>query len=415
MRNDNTGALFEGNDFGSEGNNNPIAYVSGNQLFASVEINFDCDETPSEAYIRGVESNGYDFPQQKVNISGNTMSYPMSASEITLPLNKVDLLEFKIRWQVSIDGGTSWEDVGESENRLYVTWALPIPENPGDFNTPGQEPDPKQGTGYEHLETVFYLGCQYAKEKNSKQQIIDEIWDGFNQSNVKRADGQAMHYYQTWQCGNITSADLIKTKDGQCYSWAALFIDVLKTQGLTEDFFLTFIESVYERDFSGFIIPANFLVKNWNFNEAMMTQPFLSDFPYLNVLSEDFEEQLTINNTYAFSVNDVSDTDGKMGQNNTNPLSNFKKHAIVKVGSKYYDPSYGGHVPYNNTHLNPYEVASIDGYYYDVDIEIDENIRGIDLNGNGFIDSEPVMITAWFIKKESSLYLEMRVREDIKY
>ncbi len=60
-----------------------------------------------------------------------------------LESNKVDLFDLVITWQV-YDTDT-WTDVAQTSNKVYVTWDVPVPENPGDFNIPGQEPDPTAG------------------------------------------------------------------------------------------------------------------------------------------------------------------------------------------------------------------------------------------------------------------------------
>ena len=62
---------------------------------------------------------------------------------------------------------------------------------------------------------------------------------------------------------------------------------------------------------------------------------------------------------YQFSETNVKDELGLPGQNNTDPASLFNNHALVKVGTELWDPSYGAIY----TSLLDFQQKAIFGYY----------------------------------------------------
>jgi hypothetical protein len=273
-----------------------------------------------------------------------------------------------LNWQVSINGGNTWKDVGTSTNRAYLTWR-----------------DPTVAAPYE---TCVYIGCHAANGlygSATSSDVITFVWTlGFAECNVTRVDSVPLHYYQPWLTDVTTTAGLIASEDGQCLSWACLFIDTLKAQGLYTNY-----SDPNAPTYAGDLVyvtagtyAEGFLVKNWSF--GMIHSGLDPDFPYINIFDPAFSATDYIDpNTNSYKwyewngtpLAEVTDQTGVGGQNSSNPQSLFNNHRIVKIVSKdangndvvtFYDPSYG--VTY--TSLANMEATAIAGYLKGTSITI---------------------------------------------
>ena len=61
--------------------------------------------------------------------------------------------------------------------------------------------------------------------------------------------------------------------------------------------------------------------------------------------------------SYLSGYREVLDEEGIPAQGTSNPVAVFNNHALVRIGGKLYDPSYGGHGPYDS--LEEYEQINI--------------------------------------------------------
>ncbi len=86
------------------------------------------------------------------------------------------------------------------------------------------------------------------------------------------------------------------------------------------------------------------LVKNWEF-QAVGGSPGTSPYTYILNLDDP-------------TVSEVKDREGIPGQGNPNPPGGFANHFIIRLGGKYYDPSYGAG-PYATE--SEWENAALDG------------------------------------------------------
>jgi hypothetical protein len=142
--------------------------------------------------------------------------------------------------------------------------------------------------------------------------------------------GTPLQYYGHYNVNSFSTDTLLNLKDGRCGAWARLFLDARKVQGVTENGHLI---SITPKDASEYL-----LVKSWVFSPASQTSGNAT-YPYLVVpVGDGFNNAKT---GYLFYYAEVSDAVGKPGQTNSNPKADFLDHAYVKVGSTYYDPSYG--------------------------------------------------------------------------
>ena len=125
--------------------------------------------------------------------------------------------DFRITWEITIDGGTTWINVGESENPLYVTWKDPA------------------ATLYR---TVLHIGSTNAAGVLAEPNVINAIWGEFSDRSVKRwhdDDGDSALQYNHDGDTALTAKDMLEQTDGkgQCTAWADLFVQVLGAQGVT--------------------------------------------------------------------------------------------------------------------------------------------------------------------------------------
>jgi hypothetical protein len=360
--------------------------------------------------IRG-KSERFDFESVPIAVEGNNIvSYTtIEASTPFTPLT-VDMLDLVIDWEVSLDNGAIWEKIGVSRNRVYVTWKEPLAEIPGNSY--------RSSPGYEWYESVYAVSCKGAKGTNQESAIIDGVWSAFEAANVQKADGSNLHYYlkSDPDPSATVATELIKNKNGQCYSWCGLFISTLKIQGIEGDLeTIEFWANQYgdpEERLTGF------LVKNWYFHaqntvgstyESSIKNEF--DYTHIRVYKR-------VGNSYPVTYNlEVYPFDGIPGQNESDPVSSFKNHAVVRIGKTQaiYDPSYGQHGSYNS--ISEYEEQNIAGFEFEhfkqkIE-EIDETLYNIDFNENGVLETNAIVYMQFY--KANGNNDEVHIRHIYKY
>ena len=141
----------------------------------------------------------------------------------TILYNTIDL-----DWQVSFDGGTTWYDVGTSNNTVYLTWDDPVGGSP-------------------LYETCVYIDCHAADgmggvvNATNDANVLNAIWtNSFSTKSVHRVDGELLTYYgyrdnndngnydpgvddnfnNPVLCRITDTAGLLQNRNGQCHSWA---------------------------------------------------------------------------------------------------------------------------------------------------------------------------------------------------
>ena len=115
----------------------------------------------SVVYQNGTASFSYD---------GTASSETISMVPNPLPPDRVDMFNLDIIWQVSINGSwnddDNWDDIVMTMNRIYVTWRTPKAEGP--------YPPISYTSGYDHRETIFHIGCKFAKGMTTKEKQYRE-------------------------------------------------------------------------------------------------------------------------------------------------------------------------------------------------------------------------------------------------
>lgn len=300
--------------------------------------------------------DGISIPPTAATVSGDEVTMPLTASTTPLPstikyYNKDDSTAFKLDWQISLDGGTTWTAINSTKHTVYMTLA-----------------DPATSL---RQESLFEIGCREANGKSGsatdpavKRAITDAIWVDFSNRNVKRVDGTQLTYYNSYNTNVTDTPGLLAGGDGQCGSWAHFFLDVRKEQGIsdTDDY-------VMLTPISG----DGFIVQNWTFSGSGNSGN--SNYPYMNLPATPFKTNSSYNWMYA----EVTDASGIAGQGTANPASFFNNHQMVFINGQYYDPSYG------IKHVNLQDIqASLAGFYVGPEwYLVNEPTVNLDLNGNG--------------------------------
>lgn len=358
---DNTGYIDDAIHWSDDGTVNPSAFTSGSVLQAAAVLQFICDNMPTEVFVRGTGPDGIDFPANSALISGDIISYPITDADQAFEDEKVRYFEnFSILWEWSFDN-IVWHPAGTSTSPVYVTWHTAKPES--------------AFSGYKYYLTLFDLACRNADGATTEDAFIDMIWTDFTDHSVFRADGVPMQYYKDIFSPNVTLPNLIKYTDGECYTWAQLFLACLKIHGFSQPNNYMNITADYSSTGCGSI--SRFLVKTWNFGTPSYD---CTDMPYVNVYSPDYYDADT---AYIYDYAEVTDEIGVMGQTETNPASSFGNHQIAIVNGKYYDGSYG--VLYEN--FDDIKYGGLSGWSRSE--TSDEVGIGIDVNGDGDLDASP--------------------------
>lgn len=307
--------------------NFPVAYVSGKKATAAATFSLTCSAAPAYVYIKGVGPESIEFPSTKINITSGSspysISYPATAASKAFETGVVRFFKpFSVIWQVSFDDGTTWRDIGGTANTLYVTQNTPMAEF---SNT---------DANFKWFHTVLDISCRNANKKSTETDIIASVWSEFTDHIVLNYNGDSLFYYKTMNTPYVTLASLLKYKNAECYTFAQLFLSLIKIQGIDKQNNYIYIEADGSSVCSGASVD-RFLVKDWIFGTASGTCP---DFPYENSYSTLIPSPYT---AYKFSQADVKDGLGIPGSCNQNPASFFNNHQISKINGVYYDACYG--------------------------------------------------------------------------
>ena len=121
----------------------PICYSAGSSAEATVVLKTTGDWPAAlNIKIKGVGqaglSAGYDFPETQgiYDAANHTITAAAMVCDQEFPANTVGYLNpLEIEWQISIDGGTSWQPAGNSRNECFVTRVDPPLDPAGDGDT----------------------------------------------------------------------------------------------------------------------------------------------------------------------------------------------------------------------------------------------------------------------------------------
>lgn len=321
----------------------PICFTRNTKMKVSAKWQIEPPGFSGPIKIKGDGPGNLDFPETTATITGSELT--ITDVECLNPFkNEVDFFDpLSINWLFSIDGGLSWRDAGKSNNQTYVILGDPLSTV---------------------FHTLVHLGCKNAIGENTVTACTEKIWNEFVDRDVRRVDGVQLTYYGSYNCTNITTAELLAKGDGQCGAWAKFFIDMRKVQGIDDPDEYVIFEP---------IIDDGFIVKNWSFSGSGLSG--IASHPYFNIPYS----PLILPTSYNWKFAEVSDNPGIPGQGNPNPASLFNNHQVV-ISGQYYDPSYG----LRHASLQEIDDNAIDGFYRGPGkLSVDEPVVKLDLNGDG--------------------------------
>jgi hypothetical protein len=365
---------------------NPVCFVKKTTIKVSVKLSYKDALDKDKVFLKALVSNGSEIASTKASVDESKKEISLTDVSLNKELpDGVDVVDkLIITWQISLNGGSTWSDVGKSENRLYVVMETPL--------------KPTQ-----LYESLLYIGCKNAKGKTDEAGVFEGIWQYFSTRNTKDKKERTLSYYGDPFTGVYEVKDLLRDRTGQCGSFAKLLLDVLYAQGIDTrrgSGNYVFFEMAGHSGDKGY----GFLVRNWSFGSSKTSGD--TEFSYQNI---PFAAKTTTGDIEDFIRNadksynwigspEVTDQPGVPGQNNSNPSSNFNNHQLVFYKGKFYDPSYG--LSYNSeTELSE---KAIEAFYKEVTKPKNESEVGIDVNGNGVIGDDIPKYPIYFIQKNST-------------
>jgi hypothetical protein len=303
----------------------PVAYISGKAPTVSSTFSLSCSLAPDYVWIKGLGPESIEFPSTKVAVgttSAHTITYPATAGSKLFTASVVRFFKpFTINWQISFDG-TTWKNAGISNNTLYVTKTTPQAE----FSN--------SDANFKWYYTVFDISCRNADKKSTETDIISSVWSEFTDHIVLNWNGDSLFYYKTMNSPNVTLGALLKYRDAECYTFAQLFLSLIKIQGIVRTNNYIYIEADGSSACNTLQVD-RFLVKDWVFGTPSGS---CQDFPYENTYTTLMPSPYT---AYKFIKADVKDGSGIPGSCTKNPASFFNNHQITKIDGVYYDACYG--------------------------------------------------------------------------
>lgn len=300
----------------------PVAYVSNKVPMIAATMEWNCDSKPDSVYIKAIGEHHISFPARKVPIinegGSSIIQYPLTSSSSSFDHETIKYDDsFQVEWFISFDN-ISWMNIGVSYTELFVLRNQPMIES----------------IDFKYWHTIFYLSCKNANGLSAEVDIIPALFSEFEDQQVVNHNNDTLRYYKNMATSNTTLEKLLLYKDGQCYTYAKLFLAMIKIQGISKSNNYVNITPTYDYYCGNYV--NSFIVKNW----APIDMP-TSDcptFPYLNKFIYLYNSTYT---AYNFYHTEMQDVDGINGPGNTNPSSYFNNHQITYINDMYYDPCYG--------------------------------------------------------------------------
>ena len=307
----------------------PVLYSGGSKLAVSASWSISAGQYRGDSILaRGRGSNGVDIESVPVSRIGKSSASKLgtdllsvTAAEAIAPFARLSQVydHFVIQWELSFDQGKTWLAAGSSDNPLYVSASRPYA-------------DPNTGDLYL---TVVDAAIRRTFGQSNPDAIIASTWQAFTTRDFKRYDGTPLHYYGATDpiTNNLTVAALLRDGDGQCSTWAKMFLDMLLVNGIRQRKSYVIIEANKSRAF---------LVKGYAFDGGV--QSGVAGYPYLRLPKQNaIDSSGRPHRIKAIDAvtRDITAPDMIAGQNSPDPASEFVNHQLVHIHGVYYDPSYG--------------------------------------------------------------------------
>jgi hypothetical protein len=369
----------------------PIAYVRNTSPTIAGKIEVKPTGLTSvngfSAKIKIAGPGNIEITETAATIGTDELQLPATASSGKFE-NEIDYLNpMTLTWEVEVNNEGSWCEAGETGNRTYVTLGAP-------------ETTLRQ-------ETLFDIGCRNADGEMDPASATTRIWGEFTDQEVKKVDpntgqpnGTQMTYYSSYDPRDsngqavCTAPQLLEANDGQCGSWANLFIRIRQVQGIDDPNEYVLFRSM------NFASGEGFVVKNWNFSatgtSGNSTYPYLNICPLGNGNPNANAAAVYGQNSYNWAYAEVTDSVGIEGQGTQNPASLFGNHQVT-ISGDYYDPSYG----VKHASLADIDTNAIDGFFIVTILNLDEASYNLDLNSDGDLTDVSVPTACFLLRKNT--------------
>lgn len=329
-----TDAQWQDNQGTDNDVNAPLCFTKGSSFALKLEAKWEgtSSKLPDGTYTITGTSNNSDVSitaNASANITRAAGVVTVTITDVSVTLNNFNkvrcITNLKIDWSLG-DGDDNIAGscaLGSSTHQVYVTLANPNP-------------------AVKMHHTTVHVACDALKGETSSQNMTSKIWAKFTQKNIGNHKGSALHYYDDWQTQNDTTISLLKNLDGTCDAWVKFFIDLHRVHGNTSlTSYLTYRVGSCGLRYH----PNGFMIKKWDTQSQTGTT---QGYPCKNTyLGSDLNGHILTSsyNWQSADITDVvdsrSDNPSYSGQNVDNPVSHFGNHKFVKVGTTYFDPSYG--------------------------------------------------------------------------
>jgi hypothetical protein len=330
----------------SPARNYPYLYatVSGKNIL-TVSAKWTLGSSASSApYVKGTGPGGINIPSTQTTVdsggSGKKITLPATAATTAFPNQTNFYNPFTIQWEISFDGGTTWQNAGESQNPIYVCISDTGPNNVSD----------------KLFRTEVHLACSVTGATTSSQ-AMQNTWSIFSNSTptspnagpngVKTWDGRTLYYYQpgtdfSQNPGNSLSAFFI-AGTGRCGMWSLLLYDSWVINGVSCNKIGAF---PYGQDPNHETINYFFYVDNWGLTNPANPLPghYTSANPYTVTFPNEMQLLPNPPGGQPSNYGDITSLSGHAGQNSPTPSQKiWGDHEFLQYtdNSLYYDPSYG--------------------------------------------------------------------------
>ncbi len=281
----------------------PVAFIRASKMKVDTKFKLAPNVTPTgQVKVRGTGPSAgaglgnLDFASKDGNAANGVITVVNHVCSTAFQ-NKISFFDpMVLSWEVSLDGGTTWQTAGSTSNQCYCTLAT-------------------AAGGVTTYHTVIHVSCKAAKDKDTVQDTVDAVWahiKGMKVQNWEGKPGNGFGYYRNVNIGNGHVQGLITDFDGKCGAWARFMRDLLKIHGIAAS--------------------------------ADIILPDLANCGQAGVAANDF----LVNNWVVVNGNLSDQVDGIDGQGGVKrPAKRFTDHQVTTYAGKIYDPSYGTG-PYNN-------------------------------------------------------------------
>jgi len=359
----------------------PVCYERAAKM--KVEVKFVATAGATGTLIVRGNGNGFTFADKEAKIV-NGIAAVLNWEADKAFANAVDIIDpMDLSWEVSADGGITWTPAGKSSNQMYVILGKPAQYVSG-FDAQTGKPVWKNLTIFH---TVVHVSCKAAKGKSNNNAIITAVWGVFEGKDVRRVDGRRLTYYADYRTKNNLTEELLKSGDSECGAWVRLFLDMLKVHGISLGNEV-FAEVRPQRSLPrpqglGWGDGTGFAVQTWNFVPGGGGKTGSNTYTHLNLDDNPLlgATEYRWRGGYAEAIY----ASGIPGQGGVlKPASLFRAHYLAKIGADYYDPSYG------KKYID-FSGIKISGYYTKGSLSVSESDVGIDLDGDGKLESTVIV------------------------